>query len=364
MQALGNDRGIKNKWLWEGMQKSDIEILNVAENDIAELRALGVNLEGDRFISANLVSVPGGEPLLKPYVVREFVVHGNSKKCRLGFLGLSSRASFINTEPAGYTWADPLVSAKKWLPELRQKCDFLIVLACMPARVAVELAVDNSNIDLILNGFQHQGYGAPAKINQSMIAYAEDEGRALGELRFKLNSQEKFEAQPVSYFLTRDIKDDPGMAALISQAKPIISAAQQALVNASDSQQKQPATSSDFVGAASCSSCHAAAFEVWAKSGHSHAIETLKQQKKEFDTSCVVCHVTGANKPGGFVDLKWTPELANVQCEACHGSGRAHSQRPAEAKMARLTSDACVQCHTRSNSPEFEFASYWEKIKH
>ena len=35
-------------------------------------------------------------------------------------------------------------SAKKWLPELRKECDFLIVLACLPAREAVQLAVDNT----------------------------------------------------------------------------------------------------------------------------------------------------------------------------------------------------------------------------
>ena len=38
--------------------------------------------------------------------------------------------------------------------------------------------------------------------------------------------------------------------------------------------------------------------------------------------------------------------------------------RTSEAKMARLTAEACITCHTKSNSPEFEFASYWSKIKH
>lgn len=365
MQALGNDRGVKNKWLWEGMEKLRIEVLNVAENDIAELKALGINLQGSgRFISANLMSAGSGATLLRPYVVKEFSVKGTGKKYRLGFLGLSARESFLKTEQAGYVWTDPAASARKWLPELRQKCDFLIVLACMPARLAVQLAVDNSNIDMILTGFQHQGYGTPARINQSTLVYAEDEGKMLGELRFRMTRGEKVEVQPVDHALTRNIKDEPAMAAFISQAKAVISAEQQVLVNTAAAAPPQPAVASSFVTSAACAPCHTAAFEAWAKSRHSHAIETLKQQKKEFDTACVGCHVTGNNNASGFVDLARTAHLANVQCEACHGPGRPHIEKPAEAKMAKLAADSCIRCHTKPNSPEFEFAAYWEKIRH
>ncbi len=365
MQALGNDRTVKNRWLWQGMEKLGIEVLNVAENDIGELKALGVDPRGsNRFISANLLSAASGEPLLKPYVVKQFATKGSEKKYRLGFLGLSERESFLKTDQAGYIWADPLASAKKWLPELRQKCDFLIVLACMPAREAVQLAVDNSNIDMIVNGFTHQGSGMPAHINQSTLVYAEDEGKILGELRFKVAQREKVEAQPVNHTLTRNVQDEPAMAAFISQAKAVISAEQQILVNTAAATEPPPAATSSFVTTAGCTACHAAAFEVWAKSRHSHAIETLKQQRKEFDTSCVGCHVTGDGQTGGFVDLARTAHLANVQCEACHGPGKAHMEKPVETKMAKLTANSCIRCHTKSNSPEFEFAAYWEKIKH
>jgi hypothetical protein len=363
MQGTGEDRGVKNRWLWQGMERLGIQVLNVAEDDIAELQALGVNLkDSDRFISANLISTKTGEPLLKPYVVRQIALRGNNQKYRVGFLGLSSRESFLKTEAAGYSWADPQASAKKWLPALRKECDFLIVLACLPAREAVQLAVDNENIDLIMSGFKHQMSGLPVRINKSSILYAEDEGKLLGELRFSV-TRGQVDAQPVNYPLTRNVKDEPEMALLISQAKADISKEQRALVG-----QSAPlpvgAGSPSFATSARCAPCHAAAFEVWQKSRHAHAIEILKKEKKEFDSSCVGCHVTGNGRPGGFVNLNQTPQLANVQCEACHGSGIRHLDRPAEAKMARLTAEACLTCHTKSNSPEFEFASYWSKIKH
>ena len=364
MQGMGDDRSVKNRWLWQGMQRLGIEVLNVAEDDIAELQALGVNLQGsDRFISANLISTKTGEPLLKPYAVKQIALKRSNQKYRVGFLGLSGRESFLKTDAAGYSWADPQASARRWLPELRKECDFLIVLACLPAREAVQLAVDNSSIDIIVSGFKHQMSGLPARINQSTIMYAEDEGKILGELRFSVARGQKVDVQPVNHTLTRNIKDEPAMAALISQAKAAISQEQRALVSQSAPLPVSAGTLS-FATSARCAPCHAAASDVWQKSQHAHAIEILKKEKKEFDSSCVGCHVTGNGMPGGFVNLNQTPQLANVQCEACHGSGIQHVERPAEAKMARLTADACLTCHTKSNSPEFEFASYWSKIRH
>jgi Cytochrome c554 and c-prime len=364
MQGMGDDRSVKNRWLWQGMERLVIQVLNVAEDDIAELQALGVKLkDGDRFISANLISTKTGEPLLKPYVVKQIALKGSNQKYRVGFLGLSSRESFLKTDAAGYTWADPQASANKWLPQLRKECDFLIVLACLPAREAVRLAVDNTNIDIIMSGFKHQMSGLPARINQSTILYAEDEGKVLGELRFSVARGQKVDVQPLNHALTRNVKDEPEMAALISQAKAAISQEQRVLVGQS-APLPVSAGPPSFATSARCAPCHAAAFNVWQQSQHAHAIEILKKEKKEFDSSCVGCHVTGNGKLGGFVNLNQTPQLANVQCEACHGSGIQHVEKPSEAKMARLTAEACISCHTKSNSPEFEFASYWSKIKH
>ncbi len=170
----------------------------------------------------------------------------------------------------------------------------------------------------------------------------------------------------MNHVLTRNVKDDPEMLAFISQAKATISTEQRALADAGGTPARPTLSTegSPFLTSASCAACHEAAHQVWEKSQHAHAIEILKKEKKEFDSACVGCHVTGAGKPGGFVDLNQTAHLANVQCEACHGSGREHIAKPTEARMTKLTAASCLGCHTKSNSPEFEFAAYWSKIKH
>ena len=364
MQTIGPDRTVKNKWLWQGMK--DIQVVNVAEGDISELIAQGVDIKNsDRLISANLLSKETGEPLVRPYVVKNFSIPGNPRTFRLGFLGLSGRDSFLKTDELGYIWADPLASAKQWLPELRQKCDFVVVLACMPQSEAVQLAVDTGSIDIIIDGFKHQSSAQPALINKSTLIYAEDEGRILGELRFTAG-QGAGDFKALMHVLTRNVPDDPEMARFIAKAKTEISEVQHQLAkgNGTSPVKVEPTVESDFITSVNCAPCHQAIFDVWSKSKHAHAIEVLVKEKKEFDTSCVVCHVTGSGKSGGFIDLYRTAQLANVQCEVCHGSGREHRLNPAAAKMAKAGVETCLVCHTKSNSPEFDFASYWEKIKH
>ena len=122
--------------------------------------------------------------------------------------------------------------------------------------------------------------------------------------------------------------------------------------------------SSNFVTSKICGNCHAKEYTIWGQSAHAHSIDVLKKEKKEFDTQCVVCHVTGSGEIGGFKNLYQSPDLVNVQCEACHGQGSKHSQDPIKVRMESLSNDSCLICHNQSNSPEFDFFSYWAMIKH
>jgi hypothetical protein len=118
-----------------------------------------------------------------------------------------------------------------------------------------------------------------------------------------------------------------------------------------------------YVGSRACagSSCHQAAFDWWTGHAHGRAYATLVERDKQFNLSCVGCHVTGYMKPGGStVTHLLDGALENVGCETCHGPGSAHVERPNEAGLvARDAPESlCVACHNHEHSDTFVYAGY------
>jgi hypothetical protein len=152
----------------------------------------------------------------------------------------------------------------------------------------------------------------------------------------------------------------------------------------------KPNSDGKFVGSKACAECHQTEYDIWKSTPHAHATDTLKHAKppRQFDPECVSCHVTGWNAQkffpylSGYDSLETTPLLTGNGCENCHGPGAAHTaaergkdkaaqRRLREAMHATATGaskemqrDSCQRCHDHDNSINFDFDSYWEKVKH
>ena len=122
-----------------------------------------------------------------------------------------------------------------------------------------------------------------------------------------------------------------------------------------------------YVGAATCQTCHAAAWDFWQKAlvevvrtgtdgvkrteriGHVKAWETLVHAGRDKDRSCVGCHSAGFDVEGGACTTTKLVEqqLTAVQCESCHGAGSAHVA--AGGDKALILNDVpeatCRGCH-------------------
>jgi len=136
--------------------------------------------------------------------------------------------------------------------------------------------------------------------------------------------------------------------------------------------------SADYVGAKKCKACHIKQFKSWATTTMATSFENLKpgikaDEKKKAgldadkdytaDAGCLKCHTTGYGKPGGFISIAETPDLANVQCESCHGAGGDFREIMKKDKMFKLDdataaglilpnekNNNCMECHG-SDSP-------------
>jgi hypothetical protein len=111
--------------------------------------------------------------------------------------------------------------------------------------------------------------------------------------------------------------------------------------------------------------CHESEYARWSESKHGHALATLREKGFQVDSQCQQCHTTGYGLAGGFVSLKRSGggELGSVGCENCHGPSGAHVKDPKQ-RTSFAAADQCTKCHDHENSPRFEYAVYWEKIKH
>jgi len=118
-----------------------------------------------------------------------------------------------------------------------------------------------------------------------------------------------------------------------------------------------------YVGAATCQSCHAPAYAWWTQTPHGRAYTTLERVHKQFNLSCVGCHVTGYAQPGGSTVVNHEG-LTHVGCESCHGPGSLHARDPGSAKLARAPAESvCKTCHTPEHSDLFEFSSYVQRLR-
>ncbi len=120
-----------------------------------------------------------------------------------------------------------------------------------------------------------------------------------------------------------------------------------------------------YVGSERCASCHEEAHAWWREHAHGHAYETLVKRNKEFNLSCVGCHVVGYGKPGGAT-VTHNEGLVDVGCESCHGPASAHIE-DADADEAlnvrrEVSQATCVECHSPEHSDKFDYETYKAKL--
>ncbi len=114
-----------------------------------------------------------------------------------------------------------------------------------------------------------------------------------------------------------------------------------------------------FVGADACRECHLNYYQAWSTTKHARALDKLSGSDRS-SGKCVRCHVT--DTAAMLTASNDNPKFPNVQCEACHGAGRAHVEAakagsPATARTDTLTEKSCTRCHNEE-SPNYKTFIY------
>lgn len=374
----------KNKWVVKGYGDFHHDAANISYLDLPYLSELlkkdGYDKRVDeypfiqRLVSANLQPLDDQHRAPVPYVVRELVLKRGApgQKLRIGIVGFTEGKPVTQTQKdevyAGYRITDPFEAAKRILPELKQKSDFIVALAYMDMASAQRLATENSEIDTVIGARQTSSMDEPQHFNRATITYAYNQTKYLGEMRVYVKGDRSAENQVNRYVaLDSNIPDDPSAVEVVTAAHTEFTNQQTESAQATAGSPKPAAllgaTASPYVGVETCAGCHEKENQIWVDTRHAHAMATLEKKSQQFDNECIGCHVVGFQR-GGFQSLYTTPQFANVQCEECHGPGQEHASNPAKGYGFVATPVGCMQCHKEPNDPDFDFAVYWPKIKH
>lgn len=221
-------------------------------------------------------------------------------------------------------------------------------------------------VDVLLIKAAYEEYAEPKRVGDTVVLQPGSRGLRLGRIEIDyVTGKGVIDWRHEVISLPPAVPNAKRLEAWYQAYNDEVAAAYQASVE----QRKAQAAAADspFAGEKACRACHLKTHEIFKQSRHAKAFSILERVNKAFDPECIVCHSVGFNTAGGFIDSSTTRHLRNVQCESCHGAGRAHAESAGQAPLAHRDwepQQMCAQCHTPKHSPAFDFASYFAKIKH
>jgi hypothetical protein len=387
VRGFGRQAELKFQTAVEAKRKAGYDAIAFGTDDLrlpaGELVAVAASVDGkpSPFVSANvgLLGKPG--EITPQYRVIEA---GGHKIGVTAVLGKKYQQELHNDE---VEFSDPVAALKKIVPELKQKADYLVLLAHATREESIELAktFPAFNIVVCSDGLPEPPLG-PQAVAGTTTLFVTVGYKGMNAVVIGLfdNPAEPFRYQRVP--LDSRFASSPDMKALMTAYQEQLKAIGFAGLGLRPAPNPLLESNGKFIGALKCQPCHEKSYDIWKKSGHGHAYSTLAKldPPRNFDPECVSCHVTGWN-PGmffpyasGYESQAKTPHLINTGCEDCHGPGEKHAAAEisgSEALREKLRKamvitkaeskkKQCYTCHDLDNSPDFNFDLYWPFVEH
>jgi Cytochrome c554 and c-prime len=314
-------------------------------------------------------------------------------------LGKREIAELKNSEDLQFT--DPVEALRVVVPKLKAAgCDHLILLAYAEPEESVALARQFPDFDFVVTA---HGADEPPDVPRPIdgintkLMETGHKGMYVVVLGFYTDGAPSFRYQRVP--LDHRFSDSPEMQqVMVDYQKDLQTLGLEGL----GLKPTMHPTGRRFAGSETCADCHTAATDVYLKTPHHHATQTLVDlvPPRHYDPECLSCHVTGWEPQkyfpfvSGYLSLEKTPAMVGNGCENCHGPAARHAAAENgeidvdEAELERLRAalrlqivpnegnmpgqeyangkvvQMCMQCHDLDNSPDFDFQAYWPQVEH
>ena len=314
-------------------------------------------------VCANLIDKRTKLTAVSPYVFRKI---GNAN---VGVFGLISDKVDLGPARDSLAVQDPQVVAKRTVLELRKKGATIVVLLSQLGKVESEdLVTAVDGVDAVIVGRNVPMLQKGRLIKNTVACYGGEQGQYMGRTILTLGAGGKVTSgDNETFVLGPEVGEKPEVAALVKDFEDKYNEKLRK-VQAEQAVQQQASNLKDspdrYIGTEVCARCHVVEAAQWKTTKHAHAWQTLVDAKKDANTDCIPCHVVGFQKPGGYVagTPAATAKMVDVGCESCHGMGSQHEAFTTAPR--KVTEETCLTCHTSSNSPTFNFATYSPHVMH
>jgi hypothetical protein len=396
-KRFGVQPAIKFDFALRALDKLNYAAVGLADDDLRmDLLSLVINLDSsvNKFTSANVGIVDFNSGFTKRFRVVEA---GGVKIGVTSVLGKKAMARFQN--PADLKLIDPDQALAQVLPEMKAAgCQQLVLLAHADAAESKELAQRFPDFHWVVTAHgADEPPAAAVKIDGTNAHLIEvgHKGMYVVVVGLYKSGAEPFRYQRVP--LDHRFADAAEIDAMhVEYQKRLETLGWEGL----GLKPTPHPTGRKFAGSKVCADCHITASDIYHKTPHYHATETIVKLKpaRHFDPECVSCHATGWEPQKyypfetGFLGLEKTPAMTGNGCENCHGPAARHvaaetgelSASPAETEQLRAALrlkvvenegnkpgqvfgkvvEMCMACHDIDNSPDFDFQKYWPLVKH
>ena len=219
---------LQNEQVVRALSRWNVDVVNLGRFDLIYAQKL-LAREGHGARAAelpvikNLISANGvfGAEVAAPapYIIKEVSgprIKNKSKKLRVGFLGLAEPIKPAEGRDATVT--DMFESARRLVPELRKKCDLLVIVAHSNHKAALRLAEENPEADVVIAGNAEAMY-KPRQVGNTTVVCAAPGNTQQGDLRVYIDADGRKSYKFMSMNLDSTVPTDPAAGAYVEKAR-------------------------------------------------------------------------------------------------------------------------------------------------